>query len=80
MTCVLVARAASRASAPAHTACRLIVLENERQDLDPLPVTIKHLEKLALHLPEGFLQFGKGRAEDANIFCLICHNIFLWKL
>ena len=38
----------------------LIVLQDESQDLHHLPVTPRSLEKVALQLPEGVGQIGKG--------------------
>jgi hypothetical protein len=40
----------------------LVMLKNESQDLDHLPITARALEKLSLQLPEGVRQLDKGCA------------------
>ena len=40
----------------------LVMLKNEGQDLDHLPVTARALKKLALQLPESFRQLGEWGA------------------
>jgi len=39
----------------------LVVLQDEREDLDHLPVAARPLEKMALQLPERIGQLGEGR-------------------